>query len=218
MALTKTQKLLLKEAKGIAELAKLDIWNIEEQDREARTPLLRLAISQMVVAEVVTQYTLLDEILTDLACRYYFKKKGKRFILWRQKKFRVFVNYIMDEMFLVKKMELVHQIEPLPSKVRSALHRINSIRNAMAHSFFPENRKEHRKAGKVLYLGKDIRTTDGLKAFKDASHEAWVYLARRAYGTWHEEDDERADEAESSNADNSSEDSLQRADSTMPTR
>ncbi len=187
MALTKTQKSLLKEARDIAVLAKLDIWNIEKQDEEARAPLLRIAISQMVIAEVVTQYTLLDEILTDLGCRYYFKKKGKRFILWRQKKFRVFVNYIMDEMFLIKKMELVHAIKPLPREVRSIVHRINSVRNAIAHSFFPENRKEHRKFGKVLYLGKDIRTSEGLKGFKDDCHVAWVYLARRAYGTWHED-------------------------------
>ena len=108
MALTKTQKLLLKEARSIAALAKVDFWDVENKDKEARTTLLRLAINQMVIAEVVTQYTLLDEILTDLACRYYFKKKGRRFILWRQKKFQVFVNYIMDEMYLIKKMELVH--------------------------------------------------------------------------------------------------------------
>jgi hypothetical protein len=187
MALTKAQRLLLMEARGIAALAKLDIWNIEKQDEEARTPLLRLAISQMVIAEVVTQYTLLDEILTDLACRYYFKKRGKRFILWRHKKFRVFVNYIMDEMFLIKKMELVNAIKPLPREIKSTVHRVNSIRNAIAHSFFPENRKEHRKIGKVLYLGKDIRTSVGLEGFKDDCHVAWVYLARRAYGTWHED-------------------------------
>ncbi len=187
MALTKTQKLLLKEARSIAALAKVDFWDVENKDKEARTTLLRLAINQMVIAEVVTQYTLLDEILTDLACRYYFKKKGRRFILWRQKKFQVFVNYIMDEMYLIKKMELVHAIRPLPGEVRSTVHRVNSIRNAIAHSFFPENRKEHRKVGKVLYLKKDIRTGEGLEGFHEDCNAAWVYLARRAYGTWHED-------------------------------
>ena len=187
MALTKAQKSLVKEARMIAGLAKLDFWDVEKEDKEARTPLLRIAINQMVIAEVITQYTLLDEILADLACRYYFKKKGKRFILWRQKKFRVFVNYIMDEMFLIKKMELVHAIRPLPKEIRGTVHRVNSIRNALAHSFFPENRREHRKVGKVLYLGKDIRTGEGLNGFHDDCHSAWVYLARRAYGSWHED-------------------------------
>jgi hypothetical protein len=186
MALTKTQKLLLKEARGIAALSRLDFWDIEKKDKESRTPRLGNAITQMVRSEVVTQYTLLDEILTDLACRYYFKKKGKRFILWRQKKFRVFVNYIMDEMFLIKKVELVHAIRPLPKEVKSTVHRVNSLRNALAHSFFPENRKEHRKVGKVLYQEKNIRTVEGLKGFQDDCHTAWVYLARRAFGTWHD--------------------------------
>jgi hypothetical protein len=190
LALTKKQKLLVKEANAIAALVRLDFWNIEKKDKEARTPLLGNAITQMIRAEVVTQYTLLDEILTDLACRYYFKKKGKRFILWRQKKFRVFVNYIMDEMFLIKKVELVHAIRPLPKGVRSTVHRVNSLRNALAHSFFPENRKEHRKVGKVLYQGKDIRTGEGLEGFQDDCHVAWVYLARRAYGSWHDDSEE----------------------------
>lgn len=185
--LNSTQRRLLAEAKEIAEMAKLNFWDIEKEDKEARTPLLRIAINGMVVAEVITQYTLLDEILSDLACRYYFKKRGKRFILWHKKNFRVFVNYILDEMFLIKKMELVHAIKPLPGSVRSTIHRVNSVRNAIAHSFFPENRKEHRKAGKVLYLGKDIRTSNGLEAFKDDCHVAWVHLAKRAYGAWHEE-------------------------------
>jgi hypothetical protein len=108
-------------------------------------------------------------------------------ILWRQEKFRVFVNYVMDEMFLIKKMELVQAIRPFPREVRSTVHRVNSIRNAMAHSFFPENRKEHRKVGKVLYLEQDIRTSEGLEGFQEDCHAAWVYLARRAYGKWHED-------------------------------
>ncbi len=183
MALTKTQRLLLKEARSIASLVKLDIWDIENKEKEARTPLLRIAISQMVIAEVVIQYTLLDEILTDLACRYYFKKKGKRFILWRQKKFRVFVNYVMDEMFLIKKMELVQAIRPLPREVRSTVHRVNSIRNAMAHSFFPENRKEHRKVGKVLYLEK---ISERVKVWRDSRKIAMLHGS-----IWQEEPTER---------------------------
>lgn len=187
MALTKKQKSLLKEARSVAVLAKLDIWDIEKKEKETRTALLQVAINQMVIAEVVARYTLLDEILTDLVCRYYFKRKDKRFTLWRQKHFRVFVNYIMDEMYLIKKMELVHAIKPLPREVRSTVHRLNSTRNAIAHSFFPENRKEHRTVGKVLYLERDIRTSEGLEGFQEDCHTTWVYLAKRAFGTWHED-------------------------------
>jgi hypothetical protein len=84
-----------------------------------------------------------------------------------------------------KKMALVHAIKPLSKDVTSAIHRVNTIRNAFAHSFFPENRKEHRKNKKVLYNGKDIRTYEGIETFIDDAHTAFNYLARRA-GRWTE--------------------------------
>ena len=56
----------------------------------------------------------------------------------------------------------------------------------MAHSFFPENRKEYMKAGKVLYSGKDIRTPEGLQQFRDECHEAQNYLSRMVHGVWHD--------------------------------
>jgi hypothetical protein len=187
MALTNLQRQLRKDAEEVAEMAKIDFWNIEKADPEARTPLLRIAVSHIVVAAVVTEYTLLDEILSSLICRYYFQKGKKKFHLWDQKKFRAFVHYGLDEMYLLKKIDLVHAIKPLPSEVREILRKLNAIRNAVAHSFFPENRKEYRKSGKILYEGGDIRTAAGMKRLLDDCHRVWVYLAARTYDTWYDD-------------------------------
>jgi len=186
MALTKLQRKLRKEAEEIAEMAQVDFWNFEEEmEGEWRTVSFRVAIAHLVTAEVVTRYTLLDEILTDYLCRYYFKKPGKsRYIFWNRKKFRLFVHFMLDEMYLLKKMQMVHAIKPLPKEVRETIQKVNAIRNALAHSFFPENRKEHMKVGKVLYDGKDIRTAEGLRQFKDDCHEAYNYLASRVRKVW----------------------------------
>ncbi len=116
MALTRLQQRLRREAEELSVMAKLDFWNIEKQDEEARTPLLRLAISYFVVGAIVTEYTLLDEILSTLICRYYFKRRRKAFINWRQKKFRTFVQYVLDEMYLMKKMEIVHPLSRCPKR------------------------------------------------------------------------------------------------------
>jgi hypothetical protein len=149
---------------------------------------LRIAISHIAVGAVVTEYTLLDEILSSLICKHFFKKQGcKPFFFWHQKKFQTFVLYMLDEMYLLEKIELAHAMKPLPKEVRNTLYKVNFIRNAMAHSFFPENRKEHRKTGKVLYSGKDIRTTEGMSLFGDDCHRTWFYLARRTYGTWYDD-------------------------------
>jgi hypothetical protein len=185
MALTKAEAKLRHEAEALAELAKLDFWNIESQPKEFRKVGLQIAINKIAISVVVGQYTLLDEILADCICSYYFKKKGKRrFLLWKDSKFRVFVNYLLDETYLIKKLDTVNALKPVPRSVKSIIHRVNSLRNAMTHSFFPENRKEHRVAGRILYEGKDIRTREGITAFLSDSHDAWSYLARRTYGVW----------------------------------
>jgi hypothetical protein len=187
MGLSKKHQELVKEAEAIARLAHIDFWNVQRELPRYRGVKLKLAINQMAVAAVIAEYTLLDEVLADLICRYYFKRKNhKRFILWRQKRFRVFVHYVLDELFLLKKMELANSITPLPKEIRSTVHRVNSIRNALAHSFFPENRREHMKLGKVLYKDLDLRSSAGLQALKDDCHTAFVYLARLAYGKWAE--------------------------------
>jgi hypothetical protein len=188
MALTRLQKKLHKEAEQIAEMARVDFWNIErDRERPWRTIAFKMAIAHLVKAEVITQYTLLDEILSDYLCRYYFKKpNGAPWIYWKQKKFRVFVHFMLDEMYLLKKMQMVHAIRPLPKEVRRTIERVNAIRNGMAHSFFPENRKEHHSVGKVLYDGKDIRTREGLEKLKDDCQEAYRYIQKRVCRQWPE--------------------------------
>ena len=78
MALTRRQRELFKEAEAVAALTKLNYHMIEEADPEARILLLRIAISHMVFAQMVTCYTLLDEILSDLIVRYFFKVPKKQ--------------------------------------------------------------------------------------------------------------------------------------------
>jgi hypothetical protein len=70
MALTRRQRKLFKEAEAVAALTKLNYHVIEEADPEARILLLRIAINNMVIAETVTRYTLLDEILSDLRTKF----------------------------------------------------------------------------------------------------------------------------------------------------
>lgn len=52
-----------------------------------------------------------------------------------------------------------------------------------AHRFFPENRKDYI----ALWSGRDIHTVEGLQEFRNDCHRAFVYLAVRAHGTWHDD-------------------------------
>jgi hypothetical protein len=105
-----------------------------------------------------------------VVAKYFFtvpKKKLHFGKLWRTKKFRIFVHHMLDEMYLMKKADIVHAIKPIPRDVRDHLNKLNALRNALAHSFFPENRRENRKTKKVLYAGVDIFTYEGVERFED---------------------------------------------------
>jgi hypothetical protein len=185
MALTRAERRLQKHAEEIATIAKTDIWDIESYDPDARKAILQLAINTTVIGDVVSKYTLIDELLSVIICNFFFRrsKKDQTFRkLWKTKKFRTFVHYISDEIYLLQKMRIVHAITPLPSQVRSRIEAVNAVRNALAHSFFPENRRQYMAHKKVLYSGEDIRSKEGLAAFRIDFDLIWGELAKRAFG------------------------------------
>jgi hypothetical protein len=178
MGLTKRQQALFAEAEAIAKLTNLDFHRVRDTKIGDRGLALQIAIHKMVISEVVLRYTLLDEILADLIAKYFFESSHFP-RLWRTKKFSTFAHHVLDEMYLLKKMDMVHAIKPLPSEVIKAIRKVNAVRNAFAHSLFPENRKEYRKNKKVLYGGTDIRTQQGLGQFVADYRLAFDYLERR---------------------------------------
>ena len=131
------------------------------------------------------RYTLIDEFLTDIICHYYFEMPTKQFSfskLWRTKKFQIFVHYFMDETYLLKKMTIVNAIKEIPSPIKSTIARINVVRNAIAHSFFPENRRQYKSYKKVMYKNADIFTKEGITKFLDDAQSAQDYLIQRQFG------------------------------------
>jgi hypothetical protein len=188
MQFTRRQRKLISEAKEIAAVTKTNFADFDEDiDPDYLSVHLKLAIRNMVIAHVITRYTLMDEILSDVVAKYFFtvpKKKLHFGKLWRTKKFRIFVHHMLDEMYLMKKADIVHAIKPIPRDVRDHLNKLNALRNALAHSFFPENRRENRKTKKVLYAGVDIFTYEGIERFEDDWHPAFTKLAKRVYIGW----------------------------------
>jgi hypothetical protein len=147
--------------------------------------LINITVHKMVVAEVVMQYTLLDELLAECIVRYFFEIDPDVLHYakaWESEKFKIFVHHILDETFLLKKLSIVHAISPVPSEITKIVQRVNAVRNGLAHSFFPENRKENKGTGTVLYADADIRSLDGMRAFKTDTKQAYHYLYDRVHG------------------------------------
>jgi len=166
---------LADEAVAIAQLVGVNVDEIKDKSD------VRLVLA----AEVANQYALIDEILAEIIVRYFFDIEPDVLHFekaWKTEKFKIFVHHILDEMVVLKKLSIVRAIGPVPNEVSRIIDRINAVRNGIAHSFFPENRKENRAAGKVLDAGADVRSLDGLRQFKDDADTAYRYLHDRLYG------------------------------------
>jgi hypothetical protein len=166
---------LADEAVAIAQLVGVNVDEIKDKS-DARLVL---------AAEVATQYALIDEILAENIVRYFFDIEPDVLHFekaWKTEKFKIFVHHILDEMVLPKKLSIVRAIGPVPNEVSKIIDRINAVRHGLAHSSFPENRKENRATGEVLDAGADIRSLDGLRQLKDDADTAYRYLHDRLYG------------------------------------
>src|SRR5262249_5642471 len=114
---------------------------------------------------------------------YFYDITDKTYAqLWRTKQFRTFNHSLMEETFLLKKLSLVNVKRKVPEQVDKAIHRINDVRNDLAHGFFPEERRRYRKQRKVMYAGDDIFSKDGLEKFNKDVVLVADYLHRRAFG------------------------------------
>ena len=85
-------------------------------------------------------------------------------------------------MSLLKKLTLVKSITAVPKPIPDIIARINSLRNALAHSFFPENCREHRQRGVVTYRQRNIHTVAGYKVFSDDAEKATDFLFGKLNG------------------------------------
>jgi hypothetical protein len=169
-ALTRAERKLRSEVEEIASFVQMDVvWNFERYARDLTTPL-RMMKDKLVRSHIVAQYTFIDEYLTMIICNYYFYRPKKNVWyreLWKTKRFRVFMHHLMDEMFVLKKLAVVEAIKDVPTDVSNAIKRINDVRNAIAHTLFPEQRRRYKKENKVTYRGSDLFSMEGLQKFRD---------------------------------------------------
>ena len=95
-------------------------------------------------------------------CYYYFGKKRPFQDLWRTKHFQLFNHHVLEELSLMQKLRHVKAIKKFPRNVSATIERLNSLRNGLAHAFFPENlRKSSPK-----WKGKNIFSLDGVQALQ----------------------------------------------------
>jgi hypothetical protein len=134
---------------------------LADEEVAARIPRLKAAKDHIIRSEIVVQYVLMDELLNMRIRRYYFGRRNYR-QLWKTKRFKSFQHFVLDKIYLLQKLELLSSLRPIPKFVRSDLAALNDLRNAVAHSFFPETRRRPPEWKK-----QNIFTAAGFQHFSD---------------------------------------------------
>ena len=159
--LTKKQRALVSEVKGLISRLGLDPDEVvEEADPEKISPFLEIAKDQIIRSAIVLKYVLMDEYLSAIVCWHYFGKKRAFPKLWKTQRFQTFNHFVLERLYLLQKLDLVKSVHEIPKWVSSDLAALNDLRNGVAHSFFPQNRRR-----KPEWKGQSVFVRAGLDRF-----------------------------------------------------
>jgi hypothetical protein len=183
--LTKKQGELATELRHLLSTLGLDPAAImSDNDPRAWTPSFVLAKNQIIRSAIILKYVLMDEFLSAAICWHYFGKKTSFQQLWKTKRFRSFNYFVLEKLYLLQKLDLVKSIYEIPKWVVSDLGALNELRNGIAHSFFPENRRR-----KPEWKGQDVFTKAGFARFLEDVEKLSNYFVRRFWRGVSENDD-----------------------------
>jgi hypothetical protein len=127
----------------------------------------------LIISAILREYLLMDEHLNNEMCSEFFPRRTYA-ALWKTKRFRAFNHNILDRLPVLQKLEFVRARISLPNEFYERIRALNSLRNAVAHSFFPENRKV-----KPRWKGCDIFVLEGYtQFFNDIFEVSQFFYAR----------------------------------------
>jgi hypothetical protein len=76
---------------------------------------------------------------------------------------------------------MVQAILDVPGNVSSSIMRISDVRNALAHSLFPQNRRRYKVEKKVTYKGDDLFSRAGVLKFHEDYETVYKYFEKKVY-------------------------------------
>lgn len=187
--LTTKQRRLVGEVRQLLSALKLDPDAIiAHEDVAGRTPRLELAKDQVIRSAVVLRYVLMDEFLSAVVCWHYFGTRRSFPQLWKTKRFRSFNYFVLEKLHLLQKLDLVRIIHDIPKWVVADLAALNDLRNGIAHSFFPQNRRR-----KPDWRGQSVFTDAGFERFLEGMGKLSDFFVERFWRGSPEDIDDRPD-------------------------
>jgi hypothetical protein len=161
---------------------------ISDEEVAGRTPRLELAKDQIVRSAVILKYVLMDEYLSAIICWHYFGKSRSFQQQWKTKRFKSFNHFVLEKLYLLQKLDLVKSIHDIPKPVIADLAALNDLRNGIAHSFFPQNRRR-----KPEWKGQSIFTEAGFERFLEDMGSLSDFFVEQFWAGSPEDTDDRPD-------------------------
>src|SRR5215472_11965720 len=110
MALTRAERRIVGEIEELLRFGSYD-WRIVEElyEPDARLEQLKRIKLDFIRMKVIGDYVFVDELLTVIIVAYFFPVKDfpKR---WKDRKMRTFMHFVMEELYILRKLALVKQI------------------------------------------------------------------------------------------------------------
>lgn len=146
----------------------------DSEDQEEIDTRLEIAKDWLVRIVIISDYVMINEWLDVIIENYFFETARRNQI----KRPRMFRQHILDRLSIHNKIELIDEFFKLRDSDRSFILALNGLRNALAHSFFPESRRRE----KALYKKKSIYKIEVLRQYKSDCDKTNAVLIEKAWG------------------------------------
>jgi hypothetical protein len=138
-------------------------------DEELLIANLEGDIDHIVRGEILREYTFVDWLLEEELIKHFYGKK-----LSKRKKSHKTFYLILNDLYLIKKLNLIQSYKEIPSKIVEKIYNLNKLRNGYAHKFLIG----HKSKSEKYYKGKhDITSPAGLEIFISDMHVITEYFA-----------------------------------------
>lgn len=174
--LTRRQQTIAKEIRALLESLRLNPDSlVAVVDREYRTTALALARLHLIRGEVITTFTVVDDLLTHfLAIEMMGGRKQEPWRKKRQRFERVKSVLVESRMSLRHKLDLFRSFRRVPKQILEVAYGLNTARNALAHVFHLEGRKR-----RARYRGQDILSIGVFDRFQSDTNRLLDFLVGR---------------------------------------
>jgi hypothetical protein len=139
-------------------------------DPSAVGPTLKSMTDQVVRSEILFRYTMIDSELDHVILRHFFGfnlKKARSRARYRT------LEAILQNLYPLQKLGVIRTFKKVPTRIVSNIHRINDLRNGVAHTFFLDSLPDSKRT----YKGSNAFKSKGLRTFCDDAWEIHCFFS-----------------------------------------